>query len=737
MNNKIPGLNELKRFGNGSSDIKIAVLDGPVDLGHACFKNTGSALPLHDDALIAPSASEGLAVKHGTAVYSIIFGQPGSEVEGVAPGCNGLVIPIYSQSENGNFSSASQVILARAIEIAIEKGAHIINISGGQSSATGDPDLFLKQAIDKCYKAGILIVAASGNDGCYCLHVPAADKQVLAVGSMDENGMPTPQTNFGPSYLLNGILAPGKNLMAARAGGGTFFTNGGTSYATPVVSGLVGLLMSLQIKRGYQPDAYAIRQLLENTAIPCINNGSTDCRRFMRGKLNIPGALEAIRKNPEIIASRNTIKSSQNRIVMQPDFTTIRAAGKAADTLIRDVVPADGDCEENITNNETVEESKNPAEDIARFLTDNEEQFSDTIAADADDTASEKGLLNLVSPQDNGDEKLTANKHDPSNINFLKPENMEQKGNMENVKNSKGSEKNGQSLFASATSQTLSGEIDPSDCGCGCGGGDKAPPPAIVYALGTIGYDFGSESHRDSFIQSMQAIGEGNPHNPKDLLAYLKVNPWNAAELLWTLNIDATPVYALLPTGPYSNVVYDRIINSLEEQQNGNIQRISVPGVAEGTTSLLNGQAVTNLYPNLRGMYSWTTAALVASTAAGEKGAPRVLAENVGNFLNRIYYKMRNLGVTAEERALNYSATNAYQVSSVFAAAIKENLELDDIQASKSPICRPGADCYDVVLSFFNPKERLTQARKEYRFTVDVSDVVPVTVGEVRSWSVY
>lgn len=315
---------------------------------------------------------------------------------------------------------------------------------------------------------------------------------------------------------------------------------------------------------------------------------------------------------------------------------------------------------------------------------------------------------------------------------------MEQKANMENVKNAKGVEKNGQRLFTSASAQTNSGEIDPSDCGCGCGGGGETPPPpAIVYALGTIGYDFGSESHRDSFVQSMQSIGDGNPHNPKDLLAYLKANPWNAGELLWTLNIDATPIYALQPAGPYSNVVYERIMNSLEEQQNGNIQRISVPGVAEGTTSLLNGQAVTNLYPNLRGMYSWTTAALVASTAAGEKGAPKVLAENVGNFLNRIYYKMRNLGVTAEERALNYSATNAYQVSSVFANAIKENLELDDITSSKSPICRPGSDCYDVVLSFFNPKERLTQARKEYRFTVDVSDVVPVTVGEVRSWSVY
>ncbi|NEO31893.1 MAG: hypothetical protein F6K36_15945 [Symploca sp. SIO3C6] len=40
-------------------------------------------------------------------------------------------------------------------------------------------------------------------------------------------------------------------------------------------------------------------------------------------------------------------------------------------------------------------------------------------------------------------------------------------------------------------------------------------------------------------------------------------------------------------------------------------------------------------------------------------------------------------------------------------------------------------------LTFFNPSQRYNQARKVYRFTVDVSDMVPVTVGSVRSWSVY
>ena len=176
-------LKELLKFGRGNSNIKIAVLDGSVDLEHPCFNTAEGNLVAYDDAQIQPSATKGLALKHGTAVCSLIFGKPNSIVEGVAPGCSGLIIPIYTEDDNGVFSSASQVELARAIEIAIQKGANIINISGGQFSNTGHPDVFLKQAIDKCFKAGILIVAAAGNDGCNCLHVPAADEQVLAIGA--------------------------------------------------------------------------------------------------------------------------------------------------------------------------------------------------------------------------------------------------------------------------------------------------------------------------------------------------------------------------------------------------------------------------------------------------------------------------------------------------------------------------------------------------------------------------
>ena len=700
--NEISGLAELQALTLGNAAIKIAVLDGPVDLEHACFNTTAGNVAPTGDQGVTPSI--GLALNHGTAVYSIIFGKPGSEVAGVASGCTGLIIPIYTQNAKGDFSSVSQAHLAKSIKAAIDQGANIINISGGQFSKYGEPEFLLKQAIEDCHKAGILIVAAAGNEGCSCLHVPASNRQVLAVGSMDENGAPTPETNFGTHYQVNGILAPGKNLTAARAGGGIFKTSGATSYATPLISGVVGLLMSLQIKKGLPPNAYAIKEIIENTAIPCPGDGAIECKRFLKGSLNLPAAIAAIQQGPETNSAGSELQQERS---ISADATEIEALLPSATDIVTFT-------EEEANNNKVI--SAGNLTEISDFaLSRDGPQIQDT----------EKGI---------GISENTKSQYIINNLNMQK---MEKDTLNQNATALLTSEPVVDGLVI-----TPSGDIEPSDCGCGCNGASKsgdggggenaAASSTLVYALGTIGYDFGSEAHQDSYAQSM---GE-NPNNPAAVIKYIKANPWAAEELVWTLNIDATPIYAIFPTGPHGQYAYEKLRQYLEQQVNGNIQRISVPGVSQGSTRLLNGHAVSNLFPNLRGMYSWTTEALTAA-ATGSKGSAKALAENVTNFLNRIYYQMRNLGVTAEERALNYAATNAYQVSSVFAAALKENLELNDISAEKSPICRPGSDCYDVKLSFFNPKERLTQARREYRFTVDVSDVVPVTVGDVRTWSVY
>jgi len=86
---------------------------------------------------------------------------------------------------------------------------------------------------------------------------------------------------------------------------------------------------------------------------------------------------------------------------------------------------------------------------------------------------------------------------------------------------------------------------------------------------------------------------------------------------------------------------------------------------------------------------------------------------------------------------MNFAGTNAFQAFAVFEQAVKDHLVLDSIETERSPVCRPDSDCWDVKLTFFDPDHRLTVARRVYRFTIDVSDVIPVTVEEVRSWAIY
>lgn len=303
--------------------------------------------------------------------------------------------------------------------------------------------------------------------------------------------------------------------------------------------------------------------------------------------------------------------------------------------------------------------------------------------------------------------------------------------------------------------------LTPSDCGCGGGGGTKCScgggggkactcgsvkgsttGSALVYALGKLWYDFGTEARRDRFIQFMDrtSAGPANPYDPLQIEAYLNANPFEAEALIWTLNLDATPIYAVSAGGTFAHVVYEELRKSFSGQLHQGVEIVSIPGAIAGSVRLFSGQVVPLIVPSRRGIFGWATKPLIASIlgvrpdagAAAERFDRRL--EGLNNFLGRIYYDLRNLGLTPQERALNFAATNAFQVMRVMEHATQGDFELDTINVRKSPVCRPDSDCYDIELSFYNPQNVLV-ANRVYRFTVDVSDVIPVTIGEVRSWS--
>jgi hypothetical protein len=123
-----------------------------------------------------------------------------------------------------------------------------------------------------------------------------------------------------------------------------------------------------------------------------------------------------------------------------------------------------------------------------------------------------------------------------------------------------------------------------------------------------------------------------------------------------------------------------------------------------------------------------------AKAPQDEKDAHAQRKAGVRNFLDRVYHGLRNLGLTPQDRAINFAATNAFAFAKVYEAALKGKMELESVNVVRSPICRPGSDCWDVEVYFFYPERQVQTVRRVYRFTVDVSDTVPVTVGPTRSW---
>ena len=70
----------------------------------------------------------------------------------------------------------------------------------------------------------------------------------------------------------------------------------------------------------------------------------------------------------------------------------------------------------------------------------------------------------------------------------------------------------------------------------------------------------------------------------------------------------------------------------------------------------------------------------------------------------------------------------------IFQKALSDGYQLDSITVEKSPFCRPDSDCWDVKLKFFDP-ENSRRAKTIFRFTIDVSDLTPVSLGTIKQWS--
>ncbi len=237
------------------------------------------------------------AFGHGTHLAGIIAGRdtagtPASyrsttTFNGIAPDANLLSVKVGASD---GAVDVSQVIAAIdwVVEHRRDNGLNIrvINLSYGTDSLQDTKVDPLVYAVERAWKAGIVVVVAGGNDGSdnYNLANPARSPYVVAVGAADTRGTVDPVDDLVPQWATRGtnqrhvdVVAPGVSVLgprvpnghadernhAARAGQ-RFARASGTSQAAAVVSGEVALL--LQALPRLTPDQ--VKQQLRTTAYP-------------------------------------------------------------------------------------------------------------------------------------------------------------------------------------------------------------------------------------------------------------------------------------------------------------------------------------------------------------------------------------------------------------------------------------------------------------------------------------
>jgi hypothetical protein len=308
------------------SGVRVCVIDTGIDSDHVMYASridAGAGYDfVNDDANPEDDDGHGshvAGVAVGATGLTVNFGCPGSvPFQGLAPAATLIGVKVLDQNGSGSFSDVIAGV-NHCADPALPGGqADVINLSLGGGAFTGpcDGDA-AANAVNNAVAAGVVVVAAAGNDGfSNGLGTPACASQAIAVGAVYDQAFPSCEhpTQASFSWCLNGsctvtctdatppqdsricfsnqsdhldVTAPGCNVHSAStaAGGGTVTTQCGTSQATPHVTGLAALLLSADPTL----TPAQVRQLVRDGAVDLGAPGFD--RAFGFGRIDVLGSL--------------------------------------------------------------------------------------------------------------------------------------------------------------------------------------------------------------------------------------------------------------------------------------------------------------------------------------------------------------------------------------------------------------------------------------------------------------
>jgi len=244
------GLDEAWNTTLGTPTVDIAIIDTGVNIvtelagrirpGMAIYPGSSPTVDLHPQ-------------QHGTKTAMVSAGavNNGTGASGACPQCD--IIPINVFRPNETTAKLSDV--GNGIMWAVDNGAEIINIS----LAGDSPSVAVTDSVNYATANGVVVVAAAGNVGTTTPQYPAATPDVVSVGALGQDNLLASYSNRGSTVE---VAAAGTNVVAGSSFGS--FTNySGTSSASPLVAGIIGLYLSLV----FDPGVATVRANLQ-TASP-------------------------------------------------------------------------------------------------------------------------------------------------------------------------------------------------------------------------------------------------------------------------------------------------------------------------------------------------------------------------------------------------------------------------------------------------------------------------------------
>lgn len=259
-------------LGLSGKGVTIALVDSGVEANQGAGATDLGARVVGNISFNSQARAQADRYGHGTHVAGIAAGSgqySQGKYVGIAPGAS-LYNVKFSADDGSGTESDLLTALGWIWENHAAQGLKVVNLSVTAATAQSYLTSPLSVAVERLWQSGLVVVVAAGNRGSAAdaVHYPPANNPfVITVGAMDDKGTPDPADDAQASWSSRGttqdgvrkpdVLAPGAHmvslkacdsctLMAANPGNavdGGYFRMGGTSMATPVVSGAAALLL--------------------------------------------------------------------------------------------------------------------------------------------------------------------------------------------------------------------------------------------------------------------------------------------------------------------------------------------------------------------------------------------------------------------------------------------------------------------------------------------------------------